>query len=106
MRHETSGERNRVRVAHDEILLHVERRECFAKCGIEWIHCFADIGGLIFGFAVRVAGENVKAFAVVAQRDLQAVVTGIADGGLIRVATEVRAERPASPLIDVPVLVT
>src|SRR5580704_7588119 len=88
-------ERKQIVVADDEIVLHVERRERFAERRIQRIDGFAEIRRLILRFAEGVAAENREAAAGVAQRDLERVVIRIADGGLTRVAAEIRTKRAA-----------
>src|SRR5580704_12819421 len=88
-------ERKQIVVADDEIVLHIERRERFAERRIQRIDGFAEIRRLILRLAEGVAAENREAAAGVAQRDLERVVIRIADGGLARVAAEIRTERAA-----------
>src|SRR5271163_534940 len=83
-------------VAHDEVVFHIKRGQRFAERGIERIYGFAQVRSLVLRFAEGVSGEHGEASGGVAQSDLQCVVVRVADGGLIGIAAEVRAERAAS----------
>ena len=85
-----------VAVAHDEVLRNIESRQGPAERGIERVHFFAQIGGLIQRLAVRICRQQLQRSAGVPQRDLQRVVVGVADGGLVRVASEIRPQRPSA----------
>src|SRR5271170_3116163 len=85
-------ERKLVVVADDEIVFHIEGGERFTKSGIERVDGFAEVRRLVLRFAEGVTGEDGEAPGAVAQSDLQRVVIGVADGGLVGVAAEVRAQ--------------
>jgi hypothetical protein len=78
-----------IAVTHHEIVLHIKGGQRFAERRLERIHLFADVGRLILGFAKRVCRQHIQPLAVMAQRDLQRIVVGIAHGGLVGVASEV-----------------
>ena len=99
---EEAFKRNLVAVAHDKVVLHIEGGQGLAERGIERIDLFAEVRRLILGFAEGVSGQHIQAFAGVAQGDLQSVVIGVADGGLIGIAAEIRSQRP-SRAVDRPV---
>src|SRR3984957_19020227 len=84
-----------VGVADNEVMLYIESGECVAERGIDGIDFFADVGGLIHGFAEGIAGKHLQAAAGVAEAEFEGVVIGVADGGLIGIAAEVGAERSA-----------
>src|ERR1700723_623457 len=87
-----------VGVAHHKVFFHGERGKAIAEPGIDRVYFFAHIGRLIDRFAESVAGKQLQALTRVAKADLQSIVVGIANRGLVGIAAKIGAERSASPV--------
>src|SRR5271157_4464317 len=95
---EEAVEGNLVVVADNKIMREVKRRQCITECRISRIDLFAQVGRFIQRLAIGVPGRQLKPSAAMAQAELQRVVIRFPDRCLLRVASEIGAQRATGPL--------